>query len=173
MNVGNSTSHVGGSLFRGRSKRWFNSHICYGFHQFLQTCWYNTLKEVMFTFFHIVTISSFIHSFTMPWESIFNPSKTKISQLWGSSLLLHNHCSSSYTQLPTDANCCTFSYPHCPGHDKTGSNKHVYKERDRERESTILLCRCHYNQCTVLSRRKWKLKRHSINPASPLQKPVY
>lgn len=121
-------------MFRVRSKHWFNSHICYGFNQFLQTCWDNTLKEVMITFFHIVTISSFIQSFTMPWESIFNPSETKISWLWGSSLLLHNRCSSSYTQLLTDANCCTFSYPHCLGKIRTGSNKHVYKERERERE---------------------------------------
>ena len=45
LNVGNCASYVGGSLFRVWSNHWFNSHICYGFHQFLQTCWDNTLNK--------------------------------------------------------------------------------------------------------------------------------
>jgi len=78
----------------------------------------------------------------------------RISGLWDSSLLSHNH----YTSLRTAARHCyrhlhkastvKFSYSHSPDKIRTSSDKHIHKKK--EKESTLVLCRCHFNQGTVL-----------------------
>lgn len=64
--------------------------------------------------------------------------------------------------LDTEADFCskihtvTCCYTLCPGKIRTGSNNRSTK--CKENESAFLVCKCHWNQCTDLPTRKWKLK---------------
>ena len=88
----------------------------------------------------------------------------QISVLCCSLVLLHNQCSSNCTPLPllleTDANCCTQqpqlrSATHTAGQHKAGNDKHI--DRTERYRNAFLLCSCHFNQRTVLPKRKRSL----------------